>query len=1118
MNPKNTDSFYSLLVLISLFSLFSIIFSSCAAEEDYRFTLLSPEQTGINFENRVEDTVEFNIINYLYFYDGGGVAVGDINNNGLPDIYFTANDGPDRLYINQGDFQFEDVTEQAGVFTDDEGWSTGVTMADVNGDRFLDIYVSRVTFLEKRGANQLFINNGDGTFEEKAAEYGLDFEGYSTQAVFFDYDLDGDLDLFLLNHTMHGENSYGQADLLREMTDPKAGDKLFRNDGDKFTDVTEESGIYSSQLGYGLGVAVSDITQNGLPDIYVGNDFHEDDYLYLNNGDGTFREALAEAMQHTSRSSMGNDTGDINNDLRPDIMSLDMMPSDDEVLMRSGGADLKMISDTKEQFGFKPQFARNTLQLNRGFNDQNIPMFSDIGFASGVAATDWSWSPLFMDMDNSGSNDIFITNGIYRRPNDLDYIRKVRSEDIQESMSDFSEKDLDVIGEMPEVKIPNIAFKNNGDLTFSNMSKEWGLADPGFSNGAAYADLNNDGTLDLVINNVNMPAWIYRNDTDSEQGANYLKVRLKGTGMNTSGIGAKVIMFYGGQKIYREQMPTRGFQSSVDHILHAGLGTSDQLDSLLVIWPDKRYQVLKNVSANQTIEFNQDDASGEFDYQTLHDNTGDRIFSDFTEKSNINFRHEKSTFDDFRREPLIPYKTSTAGPALAVADLNGDGLDDFFIGGAKWQPGEIWFQNQDGTFNRSDPENFVEDREAEDVDAIFFDANGNGFQDLYVVSGGNEKTGNDTALLDRLYINDGNGNFTKSAERLPEFFINGGVVAAEDFDGDGAVDLFVGGKSVPWSYGLSPESILLKNDGSGTFTDITEDIAPELGRIGMLNDAVWKDLNGSGFPELILAGEWMPVTIFSYDGEEFTDISESLGLAKTGGLWQSVHAADVTGNGHTDLVMGNFGENSRLTASPEHPLRLYVNDFDQSGQSAPVIAKERNNMWYTFESLDELMLQIRSVGDEFTTYEDFSVTPVNEMLDAQLIQEAVQKDLQMTYSVILENSGEGFFHIRKLPLKAQLSSVMDSNSGDFNGDGLPDLLLAGNLYDVKPGVGGRQDASLGLMMTGTGNGDFKTLEFGKSGFLVEGEAREIRVVRGANGKRMILVARYDDHPLVFELN
>jgi len=1117
MIHKKRDRYYPLFILISLFSVFSMIMTACG-KEDTRFTLLSPEQTGVNFENRVEDTVEFNIINYLYFYDGGGVAVGDINNDGLPDIYFTANDRPDRLYLNQGDFQFEDITEKAGVYTDDEGWSTGVTMADVNGDGFLDIYVSRVTFLEKRGANQLFINNGDGIFAEKAAEYGLDFEGYSTQAVFFDYDIDGDLDLFLLNHTMHGENSYGQAELLREMTDPRAGDKLFRNDGDKFTDVTEESGIYSSQLGYGLGVAVSDITQNGLPDIYVGNDFHEDDYLYLNNGDGTFQEALAEAMEHTSRSSMGNDTGDINNDLRPDIMSLDMMPSDDEVLMRSGGADLKMISDTKEQFGFKPQLARNTLQLNRGFNDQNIPLFSDIGFASGVAATDWSWSPLFMDMDNSGSNDIFITNGIYRRPNDLDYIRKVRSEDIQESMSDFSEKDLDVIGEMPEVKIPNVAFKNNGDLTFSNMSKEWGLADPGFSNGAAYADFNNDGTLDLVINNVNMPAWIYRNDTDSEQGANYLKVRLNGTGMNTSGIGAKVIMVHGGQKIYREQMPTRGFQSSVDHILHAGLGTSEQLDSLLVIWPDKRYQVLKNVSANQTIEFNQDDASGEFDYQTLHDISGDRLFSDTTERSNINFRHEKSTFDDFRREPLIPYKTSTAGPALAVADLNGDGLDDFFIGGAKWQPGEIYLQNQDGTFNRSDPENFVEDREAEDVDAIFFDANGNGFQDLYVVSGGNEKTGNDPALLDRLYINDENGNFTKSADGLPEFFINGGVVAAEDFDDDGAVDLFVGGKSVPWSYGLNPESFLLKNDGSGIFTDITDDIATELRRIGMLNDAVWKDLNGSGFPELILAGEWMPVTIFSYDGEEFTDKSESFGLAKTGGLWQSVHEADVTGNGHTDLVMGNFGENSRLTASPNHPLRLYVNDFDQSGQSTPVIVKERNNMWYTFESLDELMLQIRSVGDEFTTYKDFSVTPVNEMLDEQLLQEAVQKHLHITYSVILENSGEGFFHIRKLPLRAQLSPVMDSNSGDFNGDGLPDLLLAGNLYDVKPGVGGRQDASLGLMMTGTGNGDFKTLEFGKSGFLVEGEAREIRIIHGANGIQMILVARYDDHPLVFELN
>lgn len=1118
MNFKKPDSFYPLLVLISLFSALSLIFSSCSAEEEHRFTLLSPEQTGINFENRVEDTVEFNIINYLYFYDGGGVAVGDINNNGLPDIYFTANDGPDRLYLNQGDFQFEDITEQAGVYTDDEGWSTGVTMADVDGDGFLDIYVSRVTFLEKSGPNQLFINNRDGTFEERAAEYGLDFEGYSTQAVFFDYDLDGDLDLFLLNHTMHGENSYGQADLLREITDPKAGDKLFRNDGDIFTDVTEESGIYSSQLGYGLGVAVSDITQNGLPDIYVGNDFHEDDYLYLNNGDGTFREALAEAMEHTSRSSMGNDTGDINNDLRPEIMSLDMMPSDDEVFMRSGGADLKMISDTKEQFGFKPQFARNTLQLNRGYDEQNVPLFSDIGFVSGVAATDWSWSALFMDMDNSGSNDIFVTNGIYRRPNDLDYIRKVRSEDIQESMTDFSERDLAFIEEMPEVKIPNIAFKNNGDLTFTNQAKEWGLAQPGFSNGAAYADFDNDGTLDLVINNVNMPAWIYRNETKTGEGANYLKIRLNGTGKNTSGIGAKIILFHSEQKIYREQMPTRGFQSSVDHLLHAGLGTATELDSLLVIWPDKKYQVLDNVPVNQTIEINQEEASGEFDYETFHAPEGDIIFSDITETSGFDFVHEKSSFDDFRREPLIPYKKSTSGPALAVADLNGDGLDDFFIGGAKWQPGEIFLQNQDGTFDRSDPEIFIEDREAEDVDAIFFDANGNGSQDLYVVSGGNEKTGNDPALLDRLYINDGNGNFTKSADGLPEFFINGGVVTADDFDGDGAVDLFVGGKSVPWSYGLSPESILLKNDGSGTFKDVTDEIAPELRRAGMVNDATWQDLNGSGLPELILAGEWMPITILSYDGDSFTDKSESFGLAKTGGLWQSVHAADITGNGHTDLVMGNFGENSRLTASPDHPLRLYVNDFEESGQSTPLITKERYNSWYTFESLDELILQVRSLGEKFNSYEDFAVTPVNEMIDQQLLNEAVQRDLHMTYSVILENSGEGFFNIRKLPLLAQLAPLMDSGSGDFNGDGNHDLLLAGNLYDVKPGMGGRQDASRGLMITGNGNGDFTPLEFSESGFLVEGEARKIRIIGGANGSKMVLVARYNDGPLLFEIN
>jgi len=1091
--------------------------SACAEKEDHRFTLLTAETTGVHFENRVEDTVEFNILNYLYFYDGGGVAVGDINNNGLPDIYFTANHQPDRLYLNKGDFQFEDITEQAGIYTDDNGWSTGVTMADVDGDGFIDIYVSRVTFLNKNGPNQLFINNGDGTFDEKAAEFGLDFEGYSTQAAFFDYDSDGDLDVFLLNHTMHGEKSYGKATVLREMTDPKAGDKLFRNDNGTFLDVTDQAGIYSSQLGYGLGIAVSDVTQDGWPDIYIGNDFHEDDYLYINNGDGTFTEALAESIGHTSRSSMGNDVADINNNTRPDIISLDMMPSDDKIFKRSGGADLKVVSDTKEDFGFKPQFARNTLQLNRGLNDKDIPLYSEIGFVSGIAATDWSWAALLLDMDNSGSNDIFITNGIYRRPNDLDYIRKSKSDEVQQSLENITEPDLALIEEMPAVKISNFAFKNNGDLTFSNCAREWGLAEPGFSHGAAYADFNNDGTLDLVINNVNMPGWLYRNETKVEEDRNFLKIRLKGMGMNTSGIGTKVIMVRDEKQFYREQMPTRGFQSSVDHTIHAGLGAIAKLDSLLVIWPDKKYQVIKNVSVNQTIELYQEEAAGEFDYGALNRGFREKIFTDITEKSNIDFDHEKSTFDDFRREPLIPYKVSVTGPALAVADLNGDGLDDFFIGGAKWQPGGIWLQNEDGSFRQISQDIFTNDREAEDVDAVFFDATGNGMQDLYVVSGGNEKSGNDPALEDRLYINEGNERFTKSTDRLPEFFTNGGTVTAGDFDANGHPDLFVGGKSVPWSYGLSPESYLLKNDGSGFFIDVTDEIAPDLRRAGMLNDALWEDLDGSGYPELILAGEWMPVTVFRYDGDQFINESEAFGLARTEGLWQAIHAEDFTGNGHKDLILGNFGGNSRLRASLDQPLRLYVNDFGDTGQTAPLITVQRDNNQYTYEALDELMLQLRSIGNQFTSYEDFSITPVHEMIDKQLLEGAVQKDLYMLESIMLENSGEGTFTIRKLPILAQISPVMGIASGDFTGDGLWDLLIGGNLYDVKPGIGGRQDASRGQMMKGDGSGGFEPLEFGESGFLVNGETRKIRILKSAGEEQVVLVARYDNKPLIFTL-
>lgn len=1100
------------------FLVVTLLIYGCSNHRDTRFELLTENNTRIDFTNRVEDTVDFNILNYLYFYDGGGVATGDVNGDGLPDIYFTANDMPDRLYMNRDDFQFEDVTRESGVFTDDDGWSTGVAMADVNGDGYLDIYVSRVNYLNKKGPNQLFINNGDGTFSEKADEFGLDFEGYSTQAAFFDYDGDGDLDLFLLNHTMHGENSYGDAETLRAMSDDKAGDRLFRNDDGAFTDVTGESGIYSSQLGYGLGLAVSDITMNGWPDIYVGNDFHEDDYLYINNGDGTFTEALASSVRHTSRSSMGNDIGDINNDGLPEIVSLDMMPFDPEILKRSGGADMKMVADTKRDFGFKPQYARNTLQLNRGQSPDGNPQFSEISFLAGVAATDWSWASLFFDMNNNGYNDLLVTNGIYRRPNDLDYIRSTRSDDTQQSLENIDEEDLSLISQMPGVRIPNMAFENNGDLTFTDKTAGWGFGDQGFSHGAAYADFDRDGALDLVVNNVNMPSGIYRNRTEIDENSRYLTIELKGNPPNTFGIGAKVFIYSGPEVIYREQMPVRGFQSSVEPVLHAGLGSAGSVDSLIVIWPDRSFEVLENIEANRSLELIRDNASGEFDYNRLNETSGNLIFKDQTGESGIEYTHQPGEFDNFRREPLMPYSVSEGTPPVAISDINGDGLDDIFFGGGKWQPGMFFIQNNDGSFERRELSVFGANREAVDTDALFLDANNDNMPDLLVTSGGNEKTGNNSALAVRLYLNTGDGSFEKAEDALPGIYLNSGTASAADYDGDGHTDLFIGGRSVPWNYGVSPRSFLLKNNGDGTFSDVTEEIAPDLGLPGMITSSGWKDLNGDGSPELILAGEWMPVSIFSFEGNRFIDVTGEWGLSKTGGLWQSLRIDDLNGDGHPDITAGNFGLNSRLKASLEEPLILLVNDFDNTGQSAPLIVTGRRGSFYTYDSPDELALQIRSISRGMQSYKEFAISPIDRYIENEKLADAIRKEVTMMESVVFLNNGKGSFERFELPPLAQITPVMGIHSDDYTGNGHTDLLFTGNLYEVKPGYGGQQDAGYGLLLEGNGNGEFNVIDFNKSGFYVEGESRGIRVINSPDENDRLLITRHRDQPLVFTIN
>jgi enediyne biosynthesis protein E4 len=1108
---RKTVCIYSAL----LFTLFTFI--SCSKKADTKFELLSPSHTNIHFSNDVESTPEFNIVNYLYFYDGGGVAVGDINNNGLPDLFFVGNEVENRLYLNKGNFEFEDITEQAGIINDEGSWSTGVTMADVTGNGYLDIYVSRVNYLNKSGPNQLFINNGDLTFTELAADYGLDFVGYSTQAAFFDYNNNGRLDLFLLNHSFHGEDTYGPADILRQRRDPKAGDRLFRNDGDYFTDVTEEAGIISSALGYGLGLAITDINQNGLQDIYVGNDFHEDDYLYINNGDGTFTEAVYDVFAHTSSSSMGNDLGDINNNGLMDVVSLDMMPDDHQTFMRSGGPDLVAIANAKKNFGFGEKSKRNTLQINRGFVD-GLPVFSETAFASGVATTYWSWAALFADYNNDGLNDLFITNGLPHRPNDLDYVAALQQVRQQYTGDELAEQEFRLIDMMPPVFVPNYMFKNNGDLTFSNVNDEWGFAEPTYSSGAVYADLNNNGRLDLVVNNTNGQPFIYRNTTADNDSTNYLKVKLNGSGYNTTGIGSKVFLYHGEDIFYREQNPTRGFQSSVDHVLHFGLAERTAVDSLLVIWTDGSYQTLHDVSVNQTLELHQTDAGGSFDYSAFHRSDNEPLFTDVTNQKNVDHRHRENTFDDFGREPLMPYKLSTEGPAFAVGDVNGNGLDDYYIGGARDFPGKLFLQNSDGTFTESEQADFISDRRSEDVDAIFFDATSNGYPDLYVVSGGNEFTGNSHDLLDRLYINQEDGTFRRSINSVPEFMVNGSVVRAADFNGNGHLDLFVGGHSVPWRYGIGPRSFILENNGLGVFEDMTEEYAPDIETIGNVTSAEWIDHPDRALPDLVITGEWMPVHYFENRNGQLVKRTEEFGLEHLKGLWQTVKAEDLTGNGHQDLILGNFGINSRIQATQDSPMNLYVNDFDNSGQPAPIITYYVDGEEKPFEQLDELMTQLQGLTQRVRSYNDYSQKNIRDIFDSQKLDEALMKEIREVRSLVLLNDGNGRFQEIPLPFEAQLFPVKTIYSEDFTGNGHKDILLAGNLFGVKPSMGGSQNAGHGLLLTGDGTGKFEPVLFQESGFFVKGQARSIQPINFGNGTRGFLVARNNDRVLMFHLN
>ena len=1094
------------------------------------FEALSPKATGVTFENVLPEKPDFNIVNYVYYYNGGGVAAGDVNGDGLPDLYFTSNLGKNRLYINKGNYQFEDVTDRAGV-GDSVGWKTGVTMADVNGDGKLDIYVSGVDYLGVRGRNVLYINNGDGTFTDRTKEYGLDYAGYSTQATFFDYDGDGRLDMFLVTHLTDSERKIGGG-FTGDPHVPRSGGVLFHNDGGStphFTDVTTKAGM-TSKNGYGLGVVVSDFNGDGCPDLYESIDFQGDDRLWMNNCDGTFRDAIRTATRHTSRFSMGVDAADFTNTGRTSLFVADMFPEREDVLKTSASTETWTLFNLFLKAGYHPQYSRNTLQLNRGTVPDTAahgvgggtPRFSDVAYLSGVNATDWSWSALFADLDNDGRKDLFVTNGIYRRLNDLDYINYVGNDAVQASLANGITKDnLNLLQHMPQIALPNHAFRNmggqnGGDLTFTDMATAWGLGEPGFSNGAVYVDLNNSGALDLVVNRVAAPAAIYRNRARDRNGNAYLAVTLRGDGNNTGGIGAKVWATANGTTQLLEEMPTRGFLSSVDPRLHFGFGHATRADSLLVVWPDRRFQVLKDVALNRVLTVSQRDASGRFEYgpsgaaggATGHGAPAP-LFADVTAAHAIDFKHAENDVNDFDREPLMTHQLSTEGPALAVADVDGDGLEDVFVGGAKWQPSRLFLQQRDGSFRASAQPAIAADSVSEDVDAAFFDANGDGHPDLVVAAAGNEFFGDADALRPRLYLNDGAGHFTRVPDAFPGVFENASCVVPGDFNGDGRPDLFLGARVVSRQYGMSPKSRLLRNDGGGHFTDVTAQLAPGLADAGMVTSATWIDYDHDGKLDLVVVGEFTPVRVFHNEGGRLVERTKEAGLAGTEGWWSHVQAVDLTGSGRKDLVLGNLGLNSYLKATPDEPVRMYVGDFGHNGTLEQVLTFYKHGVSYPVAGRDEIVKLIPPLRSRYPSYAKFGASRVEDIFPEGDLGAARVLEARTFASAVARNNGNGTFTLRALPTEAQFSPIYASLAGDFEGDGHTELLLAGNFFGFQPLIG-RADASYGTLLRAGSNGALTAVPMERTGLMLDGQVRHMAPLRGPNGERLIVVVRNDD--------
>ena len=1110
-----------------------ILLASCR-ENAKQFTLISAEASGLDFRNDLTETQHNNIMTYEYSYNGGGVAAGDLNADGLADIYFSGNTVANKLFLNKGDLRFEDITDESGTAGRND-WKTGVTMADVNGDGWLDLYVCYSGNAPEEGyekpvikdhpkrSNELYINNGCApggipTFTESAKKYGLDAPGtFSTQAYFLDYDLDGDLDMFLLNHANIFYSAFLNTRRLRNLRHPYFGNKLYRNDssgeGDPvFTEVSEHTGIHGSGLNFGLSASISDLNGDRYPDIYVTNDYEEQDFCYINNGDGTFREVSKQIFGHLSKYGMGSDITDINNDGFQDIIVLDMLPEDNRRQKLLKGPDEYDRYSLAVDSGYHHQYMRNTLQLNRGLGPDTLPHFSEIGQFAGISNTDWSWAPLAADFDNDGLKDLFVSNGFLRDFNNLDFI-KYNADAYQEARSSRRSIDyLKLVQQLPSTKIPNYIFRNVNGIRFSNEGNAWGIDQPSVSNGGAYADLDNDGDLDIITNNLNEEPFLYRNNQEAIGTNNYIKLKLKGKGLNTAGLGAKIWITTPDRKIFHEAWFSRGYQSSVEPVINAGVGRSVEISEVRVQWPDGTETVVRNSSANKLLTVSQSDSQNVHSLPALPNTT---IVRDVTASSGLDFVHQENNFVDFKVQRLLFYQVSRLGGKFAKGDVNKDGNDDVYFGGAVEQSGVLFMGRPDGSFVRSSDQPWEADSLSEDSHALFFDADADGDEDLYVVSGGGEFVSGAPMYQDRLYLNTGDGKFQKADDALPRETTSGSYAAAADFDKDGDLDLFVGSRLVPGSYGFTPRSFILRNDsrdGRIKFTDVTPEHGDQLSSPGMVTCAVWSDYNGDTWPDLIVAGEWMPVRVFENRNGTLNEIKDAA-LQKSNGWWCSIFPADVDNDGDLDYLLGNAGTNTQFRASTEQPVEMYCGDINQDGAMDPVVNYYIQGRSYPLATRDELLDQVSSLKKKFVNYEDYATATISDIIPEDQLEKITRLSAYNLESSWMENTSGGF-KLHSLPEMAQISAINGFVFDDFTGDNAKEIIAAGNFYPFKPQLG-RSDASFGIVLRHEGG----LLNGGGvlSDLWLTGDIRQMDLLTFSSGIRRLLVSRNNDRATVYSI-